>query len=79
MNEQKREQEFSIHPFSLWNWMDGQTKETRETQETIETKERSRTMTADTDFAIVPFVSIVPIVSKKVYTRYVIVDNNIYQ
>ena len=26
---------------------------------------RSRTMTADTDFAIVPFVSMVPIVSKK--------------
>ena len=36
-------------------------------------------MTADTDFAIVPFVSIVPIVSKKVFTRYVIVEyNNIY-
>jgi hypothetical protein len=30
-----------------------------------ETKARSLTMTADTDFAIVPFVSIVLIVSKK--------------
>ena len=33
-------------------------------------------MTSDTDFAIVPIVFIVPIVSKKVFTRYVIVENN---
>jgi hypothetical protein len=56
--------------------MDGQTKETRETQETRETKARSRTM-VDSDFSSVSVVSSVPkCLKKKVYTRYVIVENN---
>ena len=40
MNEQKREQELSIHPFSLWKWMDGHNREyQREIREIKEIRE----------------------------------------